>query len=199
MQIKIPFRKVMLAILSIKEQLYKKYKDNEDYRDILDYLMSKDFYYDDETPLPTVRSIKEATDIKDYHIRKRIKKLYENIFEYDTESFLEFNSVVVECYIKNWRDSAFFTFKNIKYIPKVGENITLPFVEGKLSTELYYVESISHRFETDKQIITLTLQSGLFNKYWQIRKSEAKAKREFSFKEELELSDYEMRKKLGVW
>jgi len=199
MEIKIPFRKIVLSILSIKEQLYKKYKDNEDYRDILNYLMSKDFYYDDEIALPTVRSIKEATGIKDYHIRKRIKKLYENMFEYESEPFLEFNTVVVECYIKNWRDSAFFTFNNIKYIPKVGENITLPFVEGKLSTELYYVESISHRFETDKQIITLTLQSGLFNAYWQIRKSEAKAKREFSFKEEIELSDYEMRKKLGVW
>lgn len=192
------FSDVIIAILSVKTQLYKKFNNDEQLSEILNFLMSQDFYGDYDLKIPSIKSISEATDINYYQVRKRLLELYDSIFEEDGYVFLEFNEVEYIFIAREGKKGKSFKFKNLNFAPQVGNNLTLPFLKAEFGSVSFYVESIHSEFQNNKQTVYLFLTPGYFNKYWQIRKAEAKIKDEFSFEELCSLSDYEMQHKLGI-
>ena len=198
MKIKIPFRELILSILSVKNQLYNKFKDDEEYRLIVNYLMTEDFYGDEDLKLPTAKSIEEATGLNNYQVRKRLKNLYESIFQEEDKIVLDFTEIEYHFFVKYFNKAQVFKVKNLKHLPRVGENLDLPFLRGKFKTDFYYVDSIRHEFYEKKQIIYLHVSAGFFNPYWNIRKAEAEMKGEFSFNDKLDLSEFELKRKLGL-
>ena len=88
--------------------------------------------------------------------------------------------------------------RNLGYLPRVGEELELPFVNAGVNTSYFYVDSITPCLEEGKQMIYIYLKSGSFNSYWRLRRDEAEMKREFSFDDIKKLDDYELKKKLGL-
>jgi hypothetical protein len=199
MKIKIPFKEVVLSILSVKNQLYNKFKDEEEYRLLINYLMTEDFYGDEDLKLPTAKSIEEATGLNNYQVRKKLKKLYDSIFDYENQLILDFNRIEYRCFVRENNTSCGFRMKNLNHLPKVGDDLDLPFLRGKFNTDYFYVDSVRHEFYESKQIVYLNILSGFFNPYWKIRKAEAEMKREFSFNDKYDLSEFELKRKLGLW
>lgn len=199
MKIKIPFKEVVLSILSVKNQLYNKFKDDEEYRLIVNYLMTEDFYGDEDLKLPTAKSIEAATGLNNYQVRKKLKKLYDFIFDYEDQLILDFNRIEYYCFVRGNHTACGFRMKNLNHLPKVGDDLDLPFLRGKFNTDFFYVDSVTHEFYESKQIVYLNIRSGFFNPYWKIKKAEAEMKREFSFNDMLDLSEFELKRKLGLW
>lgn len=198
MEIQIPFREIILSILSVKTQLYKHFNTHEEYQPILNHLMNKDFLEDDNLKLPSIKSIEQATGIKYYQVRKRLNTLYESMFKEEDALVLDFNKIEYIFFAKHYKAQT-FKVKNLKHLPKVGDNIDLPFLRGKLKTDSFYVDSIMHKFLGETQIIYIFLTSGHSNPYWKIRKAEAEMKGELSFNDIINLSDFELKRKLGLW
>jgi len=65
MNTRFSLKRALLDILYIKEQVYNKFKNNENYRAILDLLMSKD-YLDDDIDLPNFKEMENELGIKIY-------------------------------------------------------------------------------------------------------------------------------------
>ena len=191
-------KRAILDILYIKEQVYDKFKNNNNYKPILDFLMAKD-YLDDNIDLPSIKDMEEILGIKMYHLRKTLINLYDDIFNTENGVKFEFKSVEISFFLKNFDNTQSFICKDIGYIPRVGEDLDLPFVQARLNTSFFYVDSITHCLQESKQIIYIYLKSGFYNSYWKIRRDEAEMKREFSFNDIINLDDYDLKKKLGLW
>ncbi|PRP66284.1 hypothetical protein [Nonlabens agnitus] len=199
MNYKMPIKQIILSLLSIKEQLYKRFKNDSRYNKLLEYFMSKDFYYDDELPVPSIKLISEVTGINTYQVRKLIVELNDLIYGDENDAFLEFSEIEIEFSARNYAGSMFLRIKSLREVPQVGDDITLPLLRGKLNTDMFFVESKHHYFEGSKQIIHCYLQPGIYNEYWHMRKSEAVFKEEIPFNKRLEMDDYGMKKELGYY
>jgi len=185
-------------MLYIKEQVYDKFKNNDNYKPILDFLMAKDYLNDDNIPLPTFKEMGAELGVKMYHLRKNIKDLYDEIFSNENGVKFEFKEIEMYFFLKYFESYQSFIFRNLGYLPRVGEELELPFVNAGVNTSYFYVDSITHCLQEGKQMIYIYLKSGSFNSYWRYRRDEAEMKREFSFDDIIKLDDYELKKKLGL-
>jgi len=61
---------------------------------------------------------------------------------------------------------------SLPVIPKVGENIQLPFLKAKFQTDDFYVQKVNHYFLRDTQHIQLTIVGGNYNLCRHLKKDE---------------------------
>lgn len=198
MEFKIPPKKIILSLLSIIDNLNAKYNNHSEYSEILKYLASKNFYYDEELPIPSIKEISLATGLKEYQTRKRIRKLYELIFDEDSDSFINFNKTEYVIYASRRKKSVQIKVKTLAHIPKIGEDVNLDIMYGMLGTPAFYVQDIWHSFEQGKQTIYIILKDGSYSLYWHIKKEEAEMKGELSFDDIINMSEFDMKRKLGL-
>ncbi len=163
----------IMALISVKKQLYDEYKNHDEYGEIIHFFMTKDFLNDDNYSLPSLKKINEKTGISYHKVRSRIHKLYDELFDYEKEFSFQYDEIEILCMTKIWDESATFRLKGLKHIPKIGEEMDLFFLRGKFYTSLFHVERVTHEFEDKKQIIILHLAEGTYNPYWHFRKAEA--------------------------
>lgn len=196
MKFRFSLKRAIIDILYIKDQVYQVFKNEERYRVLLDFLMEKDYLSDENYPFPTYKEIELQTGIKTYEIRKRLTELYDKIFDYNTGLNLDFRQVEIYFTLEYFKNYASFQCKELTYIPRVGDNIEVPFLKAKINTDYFYVQDVRHCFEGYKQIINIRLKSGSFNSYWYFRKHEAIEKKELGFNDFYDLNDYRLKDKL---
>ncbi len=160
MEHNISIKQIFYDILSIKEQVVKEYQGKEPYKKLIDYINAKDYYNDDNIPYPTLKQVEEETGIKSYQLRKQLKKIYENLFDYEYDYSFNFNEIEIMISVDYFKRYASIKCNNFAHIPRVGENIRLPFLKAKIGTDCYYVEDITHEFVSNKQIINIHLKGG---------------------------------------
>lgn len=193
---RISIKRIIIDLLFIKEQVLKHFKDDEKYQVLLNFITAKDYLDDNDIPIPTFKEIEKQTGIKMYHIRKQLLEIYEELFDEEKEYVFSFNQCEINLIIK-YRNK----FTNVKcislnHIPRIGENIDLPFVKAKVGCDFFYVNDIRHNFYDKKQTIDIYLKCGIYNSYWHNRLHEAKEKRELSLNDFYDLSDYQLKRKL---
>lgn len=193
----VSIKRILLDLLFIKEQVIEHFKNNEKYMELLNFLDAKD-YLDNGIPLPTFKEIEKQTGIKIYHIRKQLLEIYEILFNSEEDIEFDFKTCDIYFFITNRKKHASFKCNNLSYIPRIGENIDLPFVKAKVGCDFFYVDDVRHYFEGNKQSIYIYVKCGMFNSYWYHRLHEAKEKREIPFNDFFNLSEYELKERLGI-
>lgn len=133
-----------------------------------------------------------------YQIRKRFLNMYNELFESEKEFNFDFNRCDIIFFIKNNKKYASFKCNGLSHLPRIGENVDVPFVRGQVDSDFFYVDDIRHSFEGKSQSIYIHLKRGMYNSYWRNRLHEAEVKREISLNEFFNLSDWELREKL-LW
>lgn len=191
-------KRILIDLLSIKDQLKRLFKNESEYTTLINFLTEKDYYNDDDIPLPNLKDIESKTGLKSNQLRKQLLNIYQELFEYDSEKILDFNSKEYYFHFDSNKTYASFTLKNINHLPRIGENIRVPFLTAKLGLDFFYVEDIRHVFEGSTQKIEIYLKSGFFNSYWHFRKHQAIEENEISIRDEFELTDYQIKEKLGI-
>lgn len=88
--------------------------------------------------------------------------------------------------------------KKIMNLPRIGENVTIPFLKAKVDTDYFYVDDIRHHFEGNTQRIDIHLLSGSYNSYWYNRKHQAIEENEISFREIYDLYEFQLKKLLRI-
>lgn len=194
MENKISVKQILIDLLTIREQVFKKYGGNEEYKDLLDFLMAKDYCNDDDLPFPTLKQIEEATGLGTYRTRRQLETIYRELLD----CFLDFNNVVISFNIEYHKTYGHFKCSNLAHLPRIGENIRLPFLKAKMGIDFFYVTDIRQTFEGETQFIEINLKGGFYNAYWHYRKHKALETGEIGLGEQYDLYEFQMKQRLGL-
>jgi len=83
-------------------------------------------------------------------------------------------------------------------MPRIGENITVPFLRAKVGTDSFYVQDIRHQFFGSTHLIDIDLKGGYFNSYYYFRKHEGMEKGEIGFGIGHKYYEWEVKEMLGL-
>ena len=189
---------IMIDILSIFDQVYQKYYKDEEFSLLLDFLKKKDYLNDDDIPFPTLKVISEELGIESTEVRKKLLKLYDKLFDYENGLILEFNRVEILFTLNYFDRFAYFKCKNLNHLPRIGENITIPFLKAKLGSDYFYVEDIRHNFEGITHYIEYRLNFGTYNSYLYNRRHKAVEEGEITSSEFYQLNYFDLKRKLNI-
>ena len=193
-------KQVILDISSMRNFAAKLLKEENTYNKILEYLIFKNIYYDEDAHLPLIKDIIKELNITYGKFKKELLKLYSELIDQDYENpKIPFCFSEVEYFfsLQSYGIYAHFTAKHLRHIPRVGEAVDIPYFRAKLGGDYFFVEKINHEFYDGKHVIYITLKRGFYNKYWHIRKDEAQLKREIGLHDFYELEDFQLQEKLG--
>lgn len=190
-------KRAIIDILSIKEQVIRAFKDEIKYKPFLDFIFAKDYLNDEDIELPSIKLISESISIKYSELSKLIKELYFRLFDDEVLNFkFDFSEVEIVFFINYLKKSIQFKCERLKYLPRVGEQIDISFIQANLGNWMYYVNKVEHKFEGQKQVVYITLRSGIYNSHLKQCIEQAYLRGEISDKEYFTLEDYEFEDKL---
>ena len=194
MEKNISAKRILLDILSVIEQVTDVFKDVAKYRTLLDFLNKKDYYNDENLAIPTLTEIEKYTGLKTFQLRTQLKNIYKEMLNHT----FNFKKVEIIFDVEFYKEYASFKCNELTYLPKIGENITIPFLKAKVGTDYFYVEDIRHNFYGQKQTIEILLKVGSFNSYWYYRKHKAYEQGELGRGAEYYLNEHQMKEILGL-
>lgn len=192
---KLSIKQALIDLLSISEQLRRILKNFPEYNTILNFLLEKDYYNDHEISIPTFKMIEEGTGLKAHNVRKQIKGMYNIVFAF-AEPILSFKQVEYNIMI-TYMDRYFcFTLNHLPIIPRIGENMDIPFARAALGFRSFFVDNISYILTGETQIVDIYLYAGEANQYLKMRKDKARALRQLHHEDFWKMSNYDMESKL---
>jgi hypothetical protein len=187
---------ILVDLLSIQCQLPDFFKNDEQYKPIIDFLNSKDYYNDPDIPYPTLKEAEKETGLSATKLRKYTVEMYNRIFDFESNDCLKFPKAEYSFYMKHYDLHAQFTLKHLNHIPRVGEELSL--VKEKMNTSHFYVDNVYHDFDNDVQRVSIWLKGGSYNSWWKLRKDEALQKREISPLDQYTMHEYQIKEQLGL-
>ena len=185
-------KRAIIDLMIVKEQVIRIFEGNTKYKGFIEFIFAKDYLDDNDLKLPTIKEISQAIELSSSKVTKLIKELYEEFFENN----LDFTKVEIVFYTNYLGNFFQFECNDLKYLPRVGEQIDISFIKAKVGSGMFYVDKIEHTFQNDLQRIYITLTAGIYNKYFHFRKSKAYEQREISFEDFYSGNDYSIRNKL---
>lgn len=186
-------KRAIIDLMIVKEQVIKLFTDNKKYKDFLEFIFAKDYLDDNDLKLPTIKEISKATGLTSNKVTKLIRELYADFLEKE----LDFSKVEIIYFLSYFRKHLQLNFTKSAYIPRIGEQVDMSFVNAELGTGMFYVDKVEHTFEKNVQRIYITLKAGVYSNYFQFRKSKAYAEGEVSINEYY-LDDFDLKRKLNL-
>ena len=171
----------------------------KEYDGLLSYIIEKKWYYpeDGKTNLPAVKDLIKDTGIPYGKLKKYLNEIFEDIITSDTFA-LPFTDIEYWFSVTSFRKSLSFRVESLPVVPRVGEQMRIPYFHSYLQTNIFHVSKIDHEFENGKQVITIHLKQGFYNLFWHFRLDEAEERMEIDFRDRFEKTDYQLKKELDV-
>ena len=166
------------------------------YDRLLSCLLEKDYYNDDELPFPSVKYLKTYLGLNEYQVRKQLELIYHDLIYTERKRHIVETEYVF--YLSYFENRHSLMMKSLPVIPRIGEQVKIPFFNSCMGTSVYYVEDIRYKFEDTKMSVYFSLSGGFYNLYWHWRKDEAKLKKELDLMDFYKLDDYDLMKKLRI-
>ncbi|MCM4169821.1 hypothetical protein KCTC52924_03601 [Arenibacter antarcticus] len=156
----IQVKRAFLDLLYIKTQVKKLLGHEEKYKALIAFMMSENFVESDE-PIPSLKSMELILNLKTYTLRKLIIDLYNELFGNELKYGLGFPKLEVQFDLRYFEEQwGYFKCDKLAFIPRLGENITIPFLKARVGTDWFYVDSIRHILEGSTQRIEIGLKGG---------------------------------------
>ena len=191
-------KRVFIDLLSIKEQVKDYFIHDPAYSTLVKFMCAKDYYNDENIEIPSLTQVSNETGLASYKIRKQLTEIHEALFNYETKYPLKFPKVEYVFYLKSYKVNATFTTHFLHQLPRIGENIIIPFLKGKLNNEYFFVENINHYFEGTTQRVEIYIKDGTYNLYWNLKKHEALETGEISFTDTYEKYEFQLKEMVGI-
>lgn len=191
-------RKVLYDIALMKQFAKQLLGKGKEYEKLLSFICEQN-YDDEDIKIPPLKEIQLELGISYGVFKRLLLKIYEDLYELELNE-VGFTIKKTEYWLRMFYfdNYACVILNELPIIPRVGEYIEVPFFSAKVGTTSFYVHSIQHRLSTTKQIIDITLNPGMYNYYWRIRKDEAFLKAEITWDEYFDHMDYDTKKKLKL-
>ena len=200
MENKYSIKGMILDICSMKPHISKLLISNKPYVPILEYLMKFDYYDEDNFSPPTAKMIETETGIKYGKIRNLLEMLYNEITRpyYESNLACNFPKMEIIFHIRGYKGFTSFLTNQISSIPKVGDDISLPFFNEHCGTSIFHVDQVYHEFLGDLQQINLMLETGTYNSYLKMRTELAFETGELKYVNTQNKSQFQIRQMLKI-
>lgn len=196
---KITTKGMLMDLCSLINQTKHLLNNGKDYQILLKYLIKNNFWWDDDKVFPTIKNLMAETNLSNSKVQRMIKQMYKDLVLCGEEQLLiEFDEVEYIFGLSYFDKSYYFSTRKLPFVPRVGENVNIPYFKNNVGTTSFYVNKIIHEFFDRTYSIYIQLNSGNYNKYWHIRKDEVEIKGELPWMDFLYLKDYELKKKLNL-
>ncbi len=192
---------MLMNISSMKGKAMKLTENGKAYDVLLKDILARDLFYDDDTPMPSLKDLSVATGLQYGKIRKYVEETYHDlVLDHEARPVFSFTKIRYEFLIRGWRKGKFMSFEadQLPVVPRVGEEVSVPFFSAYMGDSYFFVEKINHYFEEDTQVVKLWLRPGFYNTYWRYRKDKAMEEHELGLMEFINLEEHELKRKLGV-
>ncbi|HJN06459.1 MAG TPA: hypothetical protein QF480_07575 [Bacteroidales bacterium] len=191
-------KNMILVICSLRNHANYLLNNGKEYQDLLNYLFSLDFFWDEDKPYPAVKDICAATGLTNGKLKRLTGLIFKDLITENDDLKLKIDKVEYVFTLSYFDRYISFSVDNLPQLPRIGESFEVPYFYQYIGCRMFHVESIYHDFYDCTQYITIRLKSGSYNKYWHIRKDEAECKREVSLHDLYKIDDWDLQKKLGV-
>lgn len=191
---------MLLDICSMRSRAIKLLNNQNGNNRLLETITAKDYYYDDNLQLPSLKSFSDMAGINYDKARKQLTEIYENLcsFEFNETNPFEFNQTEIWLRLAGLYKSKVIQVNQLPFLPRIGETIQFVFFKELIGTEFFYVDNIYHELTDNKQKIHISLKYGTYNSYWQLRKDRAEELGEISCHDCITKSDYELKNQLDL-
>lgn len=170
---------------------------DRNYAGLLRLLLSDEFIKDGDFEMPTLKELIKKSGLTYSKINKQLQEFFYDLICHEhigIDYCINDIEYVFEVRIRDLYYS--FTYNNIPLLPRVGEHVSLPFGIAEIGCDFFYVDSIEHSFENDKQTTTISLRPGYYNKHLAMCKDEKYIKGYVSFEEYRWMDDYKWEERL---
>ena len=144
---------------------------------------------------PTANALQKQLQIDAKLYRRWLDALFTDflaLIEADTDA-LQFTDVEHVFFVDGWFENIEFRCR-LAVTPRFGESVELPFLEAATGATVFYVNHITHEYQQDKTVITLSLRAGRFNAHLhqlgQRARFEGKFERKAWGMDDTELTEY---------
>lgn len=194
-------KEMLLNIGSMTGNATKLLKLNKSYSKLLEQILKYDFVQHDDAPAPSIKELVKASGLKYEAVRTQLQAIYHDLIVGDDElPVFSFPKLRYSFLLRGLGKDKLLhiAVDQLPAIPRIGEEIRLPFFSAYLGTSYFHVEKIEHEFTDGEQEVIIWIREGFYNTYWHYRKDKAKEENELSLFEFFHLSEYELKAKLGV-
>lgn len=193
-------KEMLKDIGSMRKLALELANSNAKYSHLLRILLADDYFYSDKKTVPTLDSLCKASGMNAGKVRKLIEVAYNDlVLKEDKRPQFSFSKVRYEFFVEGWgKKTLSMLVDRLPLVPRVGEDITIPFFEAYLKVSNFYIDQIHHHFEEGTQVIMLRLKPGPFNSYWKYRKDKAIEELELSFQDLADLDEIDLKRKLKI-
>jgi len=198
MDTKLSSKELLHDISAMRKFAMQLLQKGKAYENLLKLIIDKDYYYSENISFPSIKELQAELGISYPVIRNQLARIYDDLLDYE-ENGIDFSINEVE-YIFTLRyfdNYASFKLDHLPVMPRVGEEINIPFLKAKVGTRSYYVDRIDYYLDDTKQTINISLRSGMYNHYWKLKKDEALLTGKISFDDYFAPMDYDLKEKLG--
>ncbi|TPE43312.1 hypothetical protein [Pontibacter mangrovi] len=192
---------MLMDISSMRSKAMRLTENGKAYHVLLKDILARDLIKNDEARVPSLKELSAATGLQYGKIRKYVEEIYHDlVLDLEARSVFSFTKVRYEFLIRGFTKDKFITLEadQLPVVPRVGEQVSMPFFYAYMKTSRFFVEEIDHSFEEDSQIVRIWLTQGYYNSYWHYRKDKAKEEHELGLMDFFHLEEHELKKKLGV-
>lgn len=175
-------------MILLKDDLFA--LDEKKYHSLISLLQGFEICIDDEDwKIPDKKEIAEKLNLPYAKVLQLIKGLYEKLLKYYSDHVLEIKEFEQEIHIfipyeeedkevikrnpNHYSQYSIFLKVKLPYIPRIGEEISLDFIERGLGANRGYVHDVRHVLMGKRQIIEIQVHP-FDNFYFKWKKMEAK-------------------------
>jgi hypothetical protein len=192
----ITLKSSLKSLLDIPNQVENKFKHIEAYSSLVKFIIEYD-QDEDNYHIPTIKELQDITGLNHYQLNKYLIDMYKTIVDDPIAFDYQISKTEIYFIVSHNESVSALKCNQLKYIPKIGDNFTLPYLRAKFNFDMFYVNDVRQTFADDVHEIDIFLKQGCFNSYWHQRLEEAKFKRELPFRDFYRLSEWELKEKLG--
>ena len=137
----------------------------------------------EDDPLQVGKDLQQQFGLTAGVLRRWVTLLHEDFLDVigREADVLQFPLVEHHFLLDDFTNKAFFTCR-LTVTPRIGEEVEVPFLERYAGSGRYHVHRVVHRYEEDRAIVTVWLQTGQYNQHYEYLKDRAEFERAIDFR-----------------
>lgn len=193
----LPTREVLHDLTMMGSSLATLLNKGKDYDNIIRYIIDNKFYYNLYQSIPLKKLAKDM-GYPYQTFQKLVQQLYKDALDNETVFRVDIKEVEYQITLDGFKHTAYLTMNSLPIVPRIGEEVQVPFFKTYVGEEFFYVKSIRHDIYDKQQVVSIHLEGGHYNKWWHYKRDEAIEKGQVDWIEALFSSDRALKKELGV-
>jgi len=154
------------------------------YNPLLLEVLKYDAFTEEDQHFPSNKELQALTKLSPAKYNTQLEAMYKDFMSAisDENTELNFGNILVRFYVRGIYEVSVTFYAGVMQLPRVGDNLDLPFLRPYFKINAFYVQSVHHYFENDKQDLSIWVKEGVFNLFEHMELEQAKSENRYDWK-----------------